>query len=142
MKNNETINSGSRDTAATGDPIAEIAVRLPVTPFERATIRLAAFSALKGWGAVRDNGKFSEWNGDELKDAAERYAGWALRDGMGHLYCDFCGKHQTQVRKLVAGPAVFACDECIKLMADIIASDDTLRSPAANSPSNADGVVP
>ena len=37
------------------------------------------------------------------------------------LYCSFCGKDQEEVRKLVAGPAVFICDECIQIANDIIA---------------------
>src|SRR5438105_5206953 len=36
------------------------------------------------------------------------------------LYCSFCGKSQHQVRKLIAGPSVFICDECIELCNDII----------------------
>jgi ATP-dependent Clp protease ATP-binding subunit ClpX len=36
------------------------------------------------------------------------------------LYCSFCGKSQHEVRKLIAGPAVFICDECIELCNDII----------------------
>jgi ClpX C4-type zinc finger/Glyoxalase superfamily protein len=36
------------------------------------------------------------------------------------LYCSFCGKNQDEVRKLVAGPAVFICDECIDLCIDIV----------------------
>jgi hypothetical protein len=36
------------------------------------------------------------------------------------LYCSFCGKNQHEVNKLVAGPAVFICDECIDLCSDII----------------------
>jgi ATP-dependent Clp protease ATP-binding subunit ClpX len=36
------------------------------------------------------------------------------------LYCSFCGKSQDEVRKLVAGPSVFVCDECIELCNDII----------------------
>ena len=36
------------------------------------------------------------------------------------LYCSFCGKAQHEVNKLVAGPAVFICDECIDLCSDII----------------------
>ena len=36
------------------------------------------------------------------------------------LYCSFCGKTQHEVNKLVAGPAVFICDECIDLCSDII----------------------
>ena len=36
------------------------------------------------------------------------------------LYCSFCGKSQHEVRKLIAGPTVFICGECIELCADII----------------------
>jgi ATP-dependent Clp protease ATP-binding subunit ClpX len=36
------------------------------------------------------------------------------------LYCSFCGKSQHEVRKLIAGPSVFICDECVKLCNDII----------------------
>ena len=36
------------------------------------------------------------------------------------LYCSFCGKSQQEVRKLIAGPSVFVCDECIELCNDII----------------------
>jgi ATP-dependent Clp protease ATP-binding subunit ClpX len=36
------------------------------------------------------------------------------------LYCSFCGKSQREVKKLVAGPAVFICDECIALCSDIV----------------------
>src|ERR1035437_7540782 len=36
------------------------------------------------------------------------------------LYCSFCGKSQHEVRKLIVGPSVFVCDECIELCNDII----------------------
>src|ERR1700731_4437826 len=36
------------------------------------------------------------------------------------LYCSFCGKSQHEVRKLIAGPSVFVCDECVELCNDII----------------------
>ena len=43
------------------------------------------------------------------------------RDGGGKLlYCSFCGKSQHEVRKLIAGPSVFVCDECVELCNDII----------------------
>ncbi|MGY6215457.1 ATP-dependent Clp protease ATP-binding subunit ClpX [Methylolobus aquaticus] len=43
------------------------------------------------------------------------------KDGGGRLlYCSFCGKSQHEVRKLIAGPAVFVCDECVELCNDII----------------------
>ena len=36
------------------------------------------------------------------------------------LYCSFCGKSQHEVKKLIAGPSVFICDECVELCNDII----------------------
>ena len=36
------------------------------------------------------------------------------------LYCSFCGKSQHEVRKLIAGPSVYVCDECVELCNDII----------------------
>ena len=39
------------------------------------------------------------------------------------LYCSFCGKSQQEVRKLIAGPSVFICDECVDLCNDIIRDD-------------------
>src|SRR6184192_1843519 len=57
---------------------------------------------------------------------AEKTAGDKL------LYCSFCGKSQHEVRKLIAGPSVFICDECIELCNDIIreegATSDTARA--------------
>ena len=41
-------------------------------------------------------------------------------DGNKLLYCSFCGKSQNEVRKLIAGPSVFICDECVDLCNDII----------------------
>src|SRR5579872_6410813 len=41
-------------------------------------------------------------------------------DSKSTLYCSFCGKSQHEVRKLIAGPSVFICDECIELCNDII----------------------
>ncbi|MEE9330353.1 MAG: ClpX C4-type zinc finger protein, partial [Parvularculaceae bacterium] len=41
-------------------------------------------------------------------------------DGKSTLYCSFCGKSQHEVRKLIAGPTVFICDECVELCMDII----------------------
>jgi ATP-dependent Clp protease ATP-binding subunit ClpX len=41
-------------------------------------------------------------------------------DGKTTLYCSFCGKSQHEVRKLIAGPTVYICDECVELCMDII----------------------
>jgi len=40
-----------------------------------------------------------------------------------NLHCSFCGKSQDEVRKLIAGPTVYICDECIDLCNDIIAEE-------------------
>jgi ATP-dependent Clp protease ATP-binding subunit ClpX len=45
------------------------------------------------------------------------------RDDHGHLSCSFCGKSQKEVKKLIAGPTVYICDECIGLCNDIIAEE-------------------
>jgi ATP-dependent Clp protease ATP-binding subunit ClpX len=45
------------------------------------------------------------------------------REGGGALKCSFCGKSQNDVRKLIAGPTVYICDECIELCNDIIAEE-------------------
>ena len=44
-------------------------------------------------------------------------------DSKNTLYCSFCGKSQHEVRKLIAGPTVFICDECVELCMDIIRED-------------------
>src|SRR5690606_29826647 len=53
-------------------------------------------------------------------------------DGHGNLQCSFCGKSQREVKKLIAGPTVYICDECIALCNDIIAEevdrDDSFQS--------------
>ena len=46
------------------------------------------------------------------------------------LYCSFCGKSQHEVRKLIAGPSVFICDECIELCNDIIRDEVQADTPA------------
>ena len=43
-------------------------------------------------------------------------------DRRRHTRCSFCGKDQSQVRKLVAGPGVYICDECVALCSQLIAS--------------------
>ena len=48
------------------------------------------------------------------------------------LYCSFCGKSQHEVRKLIAGPSVFICDECIELCNDII-RDEAQAEPASSN---------
>jgi len=52
-------------------------------------------------------------------------------DPKGPLYCSFCGKSQHEVRKLIAGPSVFICDECVDLCTDIIKEES--KGPLVNS---------
>ncbi|SMO77240.1 ATP-dependent Clp protease ATP-binding subunit ClpX [Ruegeria faecimaris] len=56
-------------------------------------------------------------------------------DGKNTLYCSFCGKSQHEVRKLIAGPTVFICDECVELCMDIIREETK-----ANGLKSSDGV--
>ena len=46
------------------------------------------------------------------------------KDNKNTLYCSFCGKSQHEVRKLIAGPTVFICDECVELCMDIIKEEN------------------
>ena len=54
-------------------------------------------------------------------------------DRPGNLVCSFCGKSQDEVRKLIAGPTVYICDECIDLCNDIIAEECDEESSLATS---------
>jgi ATP-dependent Clp protease ATP-binding subunit ClpX len=56
------------------------------------------------------------------------------QDAKGTLYCSFCGKSQHEVRKLIAGPTVFICDECVEL------SKDILRDEAKSSGKSGGGI--
>ena len=51
----------------------------------------------------------------------------------GNLNCSFCGKSQKEVKKLIAGPTVYICDECIGLCNDIIAEEVEKDEPYAGS---------
>ncbi len=54
-------------------------------------------------------------------------------DGGKILYCSFCGKSQHEVRKLIAGPSVFICDECVELCNDIIREELEEKAASARS---------
>ncbi len=54
-------------------------------------------------------------------------------DGFGNLCCSFCGKNQREVKKLIAGPTVYICDECIELCNDIIAEEGQKEGTARPS---------
>ncbi len=51
-------------------------------------------------------------------------------DGFGNLCCSFCGKNQREVKKLIAGPTVYICDECIQLCNDIISEEGQKIGPS------------
>lgn len=63
-------------------------------------------------------GIFSEERGVEYMTKASG------GDSKNTLYCSFCGKSQHEVRKLIAGPTVFICDECVELCMDIIREEN------------------
>ena len=71
-------------------------------------------------------------------------------DSKNTLYCSFCGKSQQEVRKLIAGPTVFICNECIELCKDIIheennsslvKSRDGIPIPKAHSTAKCNGEI-
>lgn len=45
--------------------------------------------------------------------------------GGGELFCSFCGKSQSEVKRLIAGPTAFICDECVSLCSDVIKKENT-----------------
>ncbi len=53
------------------------------------------------------------------------------KDEIDNLYCSFCGKNQNDVKKLIAGPAVYICDECIQLCGEIITEENGKDSASA-----------
>jgi len=55
----------------------------------------------------------------------------ATGNNTGTLYCSFCGKSQREVKKLIAGPSVYICDECIDLCNDIIHEDTSKEAGGA-----------
>ena len=48
---------------------------------------------------------------------------------MDDFHCSFCGKRRREVRKLISGPRVFICDECVALCNDIIAKEEAADRP-------------
>ncbi len=60
-----------------------------------------------------------------------------------HVRCSFCGKSQEQVRKLIAGPGVYICDECVELCNEILEEEFIHNSSSQNSPvQRAQGISP
>jgi len=65
---------------------------------------------------------------------------------LGSLFCSFCGKSQEEVKKLIAGPAVYICDECVALCNDIIVEEvekeeSALRKLAIPKPSEIKAIL-
>jgi len=58
---------------------------------------------------------------------------WARHGRARHsplLICTFCGRHQAQVKKLIAGPSVYICDKCVELAKGVIGSGEPASTPA------------
>ena len=74
-----------------------------------------------------------------------KIGGKSSGDGKNTLYCSFCGKSQHEVRKLIAGPTVFICDECVELCMDIIREESksslVKSSDGVPSPQEIHGVL-
>ena len=71
--------------------------------------------------------------------AVERVAdGHDHDDRRRHTRCSFCGKHQDQVRKLVAGPGVYICEDCIDLCREVIDADSRKAADAHGGPGSPD----
>src|SRR5262245_48742516 len=60
---------------------------------------------------------------------APRRPGAILLFLMDDFHCSFCGKRRREVRKLISGPRVFICDECVTLCNDIIAKEEAAERP-------------
>lgn len=54
----------------------------------------------------------------------------ATKDDKNTLYCSFCRKSQHEVIKLISGPTVFICDECVGLCVDILTEEKTVFGPS------------
>ncbi|NQY80609.1 MAG: ATP-dependent Clp protease ATP-binding subunit ClpX [Candidatus Caenarcaniphilales bacterium] len=60
----------------------------------------------------------------------------------GLLKCSFCGKSQDQVKKLVAGPGIYICDECITLCLEILKDEGIIEAPTSADPAKAEPETP
>ena len=60
----------------------------------------------------------------EIVDKAKKYDQLAKLNRDREPHCSFCGKSQSAVKKIVAGPGVFICDECVELCNEILNEDD------------------
>ena len=63
-------------------------------------------------------------------------------NSLGNLTCSFCGKNQREVKKLIAGPSVYICDECIELCNDIIREEGQKGAPGTAAGTNLNAALP
>src|SRR5215470_7185243 len=75
-------------------------------------------------GENRDNGQNRAGRLSGRRRTETRMSKVGASDSKNTLYCSFCGKSQHEVRKLIAGPTVFICDECVELCMDIIREEN------------------
>ncbi|MBQ2201094.1 MAG: hypothetical protein II412_00850, partial [Clostridia bacterium] len=57
-------------------------------------------------------------------------AGTRDRDNFDRVRCSFCGKQRSEVRKLIAGPNVYICNECVELCREIVQEDMRYEQPS------------
>jgi ATP-dependent Clp protease ATP-binding subunit ClpX len=55
-------------------------------------------------------------------------------DDRRNIFCSFCGKNQTEVKKLIAGPSVYICDECIQLCSEVIEDEEEEKATKTTKP--------
>jgi len=89
----------------------------------------------QGSAERRDEERFPDINDNDGEGDPMPFDDWAqkwidsISDAGSHiLKCSFCGKKQTEVRKLIAGPSVYICNECIDLCSEIL-SEEMPESP-------------
>jgi ATP-dependent Clp protease ATP-binding subunit ClpX len=86
------------------------------------------------WGSGRKASAITLSDGSGARaDEMNKVSGSDLKNP---LYCSFCGKSQQEVRKLIAGPSVFICAECVELCMDIIGEENkpSLRKSSDSTP--------
>jgi len=64
----------------------------------------------------------------EIVEKAKKYDQLAKLNRSHEVSCSFCGKSQSAVKKIVAGPGVFICDECVELCNEILNENEEVES--------------
>lgn len=93
---------------------------------------------LEGVAELRDINRFPDDKEDAAKDDPEAFKKWVLdwisaihETAVLSRHCAFCRKRQDQVRRLIAGPGVYICDECVDLCHEIVSEERSHDKPAA-----------